>query len=246
MTNWTVEQLRLTAFPVTNIITRSVDWWRELFEEEPEAINTKPKIGFSEIIGDYGPGRVIHTIDPVRIHWRLIPRQKDDDIGILISFGDLEEVLPLFIDLVERWFKLDSCPSLRRIAFGSILRKPVGSHEEGYSEINNYLPDVKVDPVSSDFRYQINRPRKISAPFGDIEINRLSKWGVLVVRVEPKMENGSAFEINESIKSYYINLELDINTSIDFRGNIDCEYLSDIFGKLVNFGFEISDKGDIP
>ena len=51
------------------------------------------------------------------------------------------------------------------------------ARELGYRELGRFLPAVRLDEDSSDFSYQINRPRR-STVIPELSVNRLSKWSV--------------------------------------------------------------------
>src|SRR5262249_9107031 len=129
-----------------------------------------------------------------------------------------------------------------RLAFGAILKTPVGNREEGYGVLQKFLPSVRLDPAaSSDFMYQINRPREVKFGNVSILINRLSRWAVEIVETR-HLSPGQPLMASQEFRC---NLELDINTSPDFQGELPQRKVREIFETLVDFGREIALEGDI-
>jgi hypothetical protein len=162
-----------------------------------------------------------------------------------VTIGSFQDCLDSFLELMTRWFKIS--PSLRRLAFGVILALPVDDRKSGYELIANYLPNVKLDPVgSSDFLYQINRLRN-SELVSDLEINRLSKWSVVkqgLARVDLLPE--ARVSLFPSSDTFSCRLELDINTSADYKSDLPADKLTSVFLELVDLAKEIAVRGDIP
>jgi len=159
------------------------------------------------------------------------------------TMGSLTQNLEWFISLARRWLALTTRPPLQRLAFGAVLEHPVGNRPEGYRYLSRVLPAVTLDPDgSSDFLYQINRPRNVTVPGLEIGVNRLSKWLVAVLRIaiiSPRLERlGPEF--------FAARLELDVNTEQDFAGEFSETQVVAVFDELIRLGVEISNHGDIP
>ncbi len=93
---------------------------------------------------------------------------------------------------------------------------------------------------SSDFFYQINRPRLLRLLESEFNINRLSKWSVatlemLAFQIKPDLKAFSPSETKHALR-----LELDINTSQFHTEPLDRKILPSIFEELVKYGIEIS------
>jgi hypothetical protein len=143
-------------------------------------------------------------------------------------------------------FKLEPFPVLQRLAFGPSLFQPVSDRKEGYRKLSTYLDVLKDPENSSDFFYQINRPRTSEIIPGGIIINRLSKWSVaayefVAVQIKPDLKAMPVASMRHAIR-----LELDINTSQDIKTPFNRDNLQYIFDKLVDYAVEISEKGDVP
>ena len=184
-----------------------------------------------------------------RIDWHLTSLQTslEGDGSQVVSVGPFPESSNLFLETMFRWFDVDDCPNAKRLGFGAFLVQPVESKEDGYRLIASYLPHVELDPSgSSEFLYQINRPRESRTGITGLKINRLSKWSVLVqtralISVGPE---GVSQDISPS--KHAGRLELDINTRQDFDGTFARAALSEVFRELVDLGAEMASDGDIP
>ena len=48
------------------------------------------------------------------------------------------------------------------------------------------------------------------------------------------------------MSTFFAQLELDINTALDFQGEFEKGQVQSIFAELVQLGCEIAEQGDIP
>lgn len=244
--NWQAENFRLTAFLSPSAQFTEQDWWKILTNEVPERKTSEPRIGLQQEEGKFTSekieGKLVLTIQPTRIDWQLLPLLENFNSGFP-TIGSLADSLDSFFSLMLRWIEI--APPIQRLAFGTVLNQSVNSSKEGYKLLSHYLPfDLNED--SSDFLYQINRPRKsASTGISDLLINRLSKW-VVVTLVE-----GSIFALSKpelytnKPPQFSVRLELDINTTPDFSMELSPEQLNQVFQELVEFGKEIATKGDV-
>lgn len=242
---WQAESFRLTAFLSPSAQVSEQDWWQAVTGEPPDRATSQPRIGLEQKEGTFkdekAEGNLVLTTQPTRIDWQLvsIPDAKDPGFPTIGSFVDS---LDSFLGLMVRW--LEATPPVQRLAFGSTLNKSVNTSREGYRWISSYLP-FDLDEDSSDFLYQINRPRQAASVGIDdrLLINRLSKWSVVLL---------SGFSFDPRNPEQYISmlphfsarLELDINTAADFSGELTPN-ASQIFQELVELAKEIAVKGDI-
>jgi hypothetical protein len=127
----------------------------------------------------------------------------------------------------------------------------VDSHTAGYQLVAKYLPSVDVDPETSDFLFQLNRPRK-STTLSGLKINRLAKWSVAKIQgVHLQMQGASAESGNlitgvKTSELFACRLELDINTDAGWKDTLPAESATSILGELVGLAIEIASKGDHP
>lgn len=241
---WLASTVRLTVFPGLLTLKDSEGWWEELAGQPSEqVVNRRGELQES---GSTDKGQFILTVDSVRIDWRIV----SIDDSTLLS-GDITSLIPFsqsidyFLEIMMKWLEKKSY-KFERIAFGAELLFPVESRQEAYKELSKYLPSVKLDiDNSSDFLYQINRPRSSQSSISGLQINRLSKWSGLKLSRGYILPTGKPISFPDS-DLHFCRLELDINTAAEFNGEIPSKQVPAIFRELVALGREISLKGDIP
>lgn len=242
LATWQAESLRVTCFPSSVTDINSKNWWLDVIGEQPENTIIRAKDGFRQEEGHVNGQKVILGIQPIRTDWLMVP----NDEGGETSIGSFQAGLNSFITIMSSWLKIS--PPLRRLAFGTVLVFPIDSRQLGYELLGNYLPNVKLDPVgSSDFLYQINRPRSSQTAISDLLINRLSKWSVLRrglvgFELSPTTPMASVVPSSETLAC---RVELDINTSADYKGDLPSDKLLEIFNELIDLTKEIALEGDI-
>jgi len=240
---WQTESLRLTAFLAPGLITNDAAWWEKLTGRAPETSIRRP---LYQDEGEFEEGRLTLSMQSLRVDWTYAVDLRKFGTE-LPTLGVFPETSSKFKNLISRWFEI--CPSITRLAFGAVLLQPVSSRIEGYNRITGYLPSVKLDGEgSSDFAYQINRPRP-SKSMQALQINRLSKWSVMNLHyIQLAVDAGQPGLTQATIPNEGHNacrLELDINTSASFSGQLPKEKLSVIFDELIAVGKEIAERGDI-
>lgn len=182
---------------------------------------------------------------PGRVDWTLESAEKESDkTSELLALGSMSSnTLEPFVKIITKW--LGKCPATNRLAFGAHLGKITNNIHMGYEEIQQYLPSVKLDPQNTtNFRYQINRPRKSNID-SNIMINRMNKWSVELISTGGVTIGPMGSKISTGVQNIPVcMLELDINTAP--RGNgIAKNKVRKVFQELVEYGHEISSKGDI-
>ncbi len=241
--NWQVESLRSTSFPSAAPQPSTATWWYDLVGKQPETRVERLKELLHQEEGQVDGTKLVLGIQPVRIDWLTVPNDPGDKFWI----GSFQDSLDVFLELMRRWFKI--APPAKRLAFGAVLMLPVENRRAGYILIAKYLPQIQLDPEgSSDFLYQINRPRDSRTEIRGLQINRLTKWSVARlgtghIELSLKEPRASYFPASES---YACRLELDINTLPDYPNDLPHDQLGSIFQELVDLGKEIVMKGDIP
>jgi hypothetical protein len=190
---------------------------------------------------------LILGFEPTRIDWLYTPivDEKQQSEGFL-TIGPLHDAISLFAPLMNRWFELDTCPTVQRLAFGTVMLQPVQDHQTGYRQLRQYLSSVQLDiDNSSDFLYQINRKRD-SRVIPGLGINRLSKWSVAAWQTVSMQMGPAPMRGALGSRHYACRLELDINTVPEFPGEFERGQLSSIFQELLGLAVEIANQGDIP
>jgi hypothetical protein len=240
---WQVESFRVTCFPSSTTKFSAENWWQDTIGEQPENTTVRVRDGFRQDDGHFNGRKVVLGVQPIRIDWLMVPNEEEGQVTI----GSFEDSLASFLEMMARWFKIS--PALRRLALGTILALPVESRQTGYELLGNYLPNVKLDPIgTSDFLYQINRPRNSQVQISELQINRLTKWSVLqrgLVGFELS-PNAPVATLVPSSETFACRLELDINTSADYKNDLPSDKLTAVFNELVDLTKEIALKGDIP
>lgn len=217
--------------------------------EPPETKIIQSKAGIHREEGQLRDGVLAKQVQPGRIDWLLLepPREEPVVTGLPV-IGPFTKLLDPFVQLMLRWLKLETCPTMQRLAFGAVLFIPVKNLAAGYRQLSAYLPSVELDPEgSSDFIYRINRPRKSTSEIADLAVNRLSKWDIAVSKlVGFQIGVHSPPEISEGREYFACHLELDVNSAPRAQGLLDKEQLPHLFQELVDLGKEIAREGDIP
>jgi len=253
---WRVESLRLTAFPSPSAQIIEPTWWHDLRGEEPENRVSQPRKGGLKEQGPFAGGSLILGVEPTRIDWVYTPiiDEKQASEGFL-TIGPLQDTIGVFTPLMNRWFELETCPTVQRLAFGAVTLQLAQDRRSGYRQLAQYLHSVQIDiENSSDFVYQINRKRH-SGIIQGLDINRLTRWYVIAQQyvsmqmvVPPESMQMPSVPTHGSVGPSYhaCRLEMDINTVPEFQGGFEREQLTLIFQELVDLALEISDHGDIP
>jgi hypothetical protein len=244
---WQAETMRVTVFPTEVVSVEPSSWWDEVVGVPPEAVASRPKVGQFQAHGEFEGRQLVLKVQPGRVEWVLGPLAKavEEEQSALPSLGTFSEVLQLLSKVVVPW--LPQAPALQRFAYGAILKQPVDNVRAGYAVLQRYLASsVHLDlESSSDFFYQINRPRPSRTTVAGLRLNRLTKWSVQVVRrmtMTIGTERGASRVLGEDVA---LRLELDINTVPDFPGALPAEHLGSLLQELTDLGREIAQRGDI-
>ena len=207
--------------------------------------NSLPSIE-QKVEGPFQDRKLSLVVRPGRVDWALSAAVPTEEaLADMITMGTLSDSLTVLGDVADRWMQLDRCPTFQRLAVAIVLLLPMESEQAGYERLSTYLPHVELDPVnSSDFYYQINRPRMSRVLGSELRINRLSKWSVGMWR-RAMLTSGRAKDLPGSTQ-YACRAELDVNTDADFEGQIEVAQMSPLFAELVKYVVEISNEGDRP
>jgi len=244
LAQWKTESLRMTAFLSPSSHVNQQNWWEEICGSPPEIRSSQPRTGGQQDEGLFGDGktqgRLILAVQPSRIDWLLTVDVASNSLE-LPSIGSFSESVDSFANLINRWLQVS--PNLQRIAFGATLSLPFQDVEQAYQYLPNYFPLNQLNLENAqDFNYRINRPRNTACDIPNLKINRLSSWSVVTFTQFQLIPQGS---YNATPLDVAVRLELDINTSPDFSGELPKDKLPEIFAELVKSGKEITLKGDI-
>ncbi len=246
---WLARGFRLSLFPSAPMYGKP-SWWEEIVGRPPDSESSQRSQGLVQQAGVFEGGQLALITRPSRIDWTFGAVEGEPSSGDIPSLGAFSSVLELFTSLAHRW--LSSCSSATRLAFGADLVQPSDSIAAAYLRLGYYLQSIKIDPEnSSDFFYRINRPRLSRSGINGLKINRLSSWSVLQARL-------LSFEVAAvgRPKSSHVSLapsaqpacrvELDINSSADFVGDLPSDTLNVLFSELIELANEIATQGDVP
>lgn len=252
MTKWAAIRLRYTLFPTDReIVHKSDALWTAISQEPPDQVRLSPRIPHYLASAPYNEGTLALEIIADRLNWHWFAEDSVETSSTepsLRVLGDAEEMIGAFSEMLSQWFASPDLPIGSRMAFGAELAVPVDNRESGYRVLQEFLPDVTLDPVNSaDFLYQINRPRVLLLGNEKIPVNRLTKWsvmrvvqGTVMIGMSPIIQQASLPEV------YAARLELDINTGALYQGAFDGEAQAEVFASLIKLGKEIAQEGDRP
>jgi hypothetical protein len=239
LSSWQAESLRLTVFPTPKPYSIET-WWEKLVGEPPEKTVSQPREG---IIREEGPaldGSLSLIVQTTRIDWVLGPIQPPS------LLGELPRSAEAFLSQISKWL-LGDAPPAQRIAFGLATQLPVPDEAGGYHKLSKYLPGVTIDAENtSEFLYQINRPRASNSGIEGLKINRLARWSVgFIQQATFSMSDGKASATLQQ-SQFHCRAELDINTAADFGGEFTRQQSEALVRELADLALEIIKKGDIP
>jgi len=216
--------------------------WEKHGDADAEVIKrpNQHQAKYKQNIGDY---LFMMSAEIDRIHWALGSERFNEDV-VDTRYSEMQRE---FIGQVSPWIGEGALPPPVRMAYGAVLHLSCGSKKEAYEKLQEYLPDVKLDPESSyDFSYKINR-RRDSKTIEDLEyINRLSSWSVVKfteMAIQIGDQGTKGLPIGTAIFSS--RLALDINTPVENTKPFDNLRITELFDELCKAGVEIADFGDI-
>lgn len=245
--DWHVELLRFTGFPAPDAQIEQPNWWKDVVGESSETRLIQARKGLFQDKGPYEEGELLLKIEPFKIDWFYRAIQNPEEQNTRSTLGLFHDATRIFADLMNKWFAFKDFSPLQRVAFGAIIFQPVESHRTGYERLSEYLgSSVKLDPEgSSDFHYQINRPRDSKTDIANLKINRLTKWSVQTIRLIGFVFDVEHRNIYKGKETFACRLELDINTVPDPKSRFSTVECQAVFDELVQLALEISQKGDI-
>lgn len=243
LSRWKLENIRLTAFPAEPVLDKNRHW-KAVMGTEPEAHLDQSVRGdlysIAETPREDG-GYISLRIGPngKRIDWLAGRVQGLEPAGESLIAGEVGAWVEVMQEIADA-FAAKAEVEAERLAIGMVLLEPVDSRQEGYRRLGELLEGyVKVDPESSEFRYQINRPRQSKVREGIV--NRVSDWSVA--------RKTSLQEGTQSVRAVYnfmTRLALDMSTPADSEVNITPVDQASIIQEMIELALELSDRGDIP
>lgn len=239
---WSLELIRVTAFPAADAVVTPDTWWKDLLGEESSTQTIQRVHLLRQEQGEMLGGLLTLTVRPGRIDWALSSKPREEPPESFPAAGKFMEAAPQFLDLMTRW--ISSCPALLdRLALGLNAWTPAADHTEAYAVLGVMLPSVDVDPATTDLRYQVNRPRPSRLGIPNLRINRLMAWSA--VRMEVISISGRTMS-HHGLPLFACRVELDINTAPDFANHLPHEALPNLLRELWDLGAEILKEGERP
>jgi hypothetical protein len=246
--DWTVAQLRLTAFPVVPLQPKGDASWAKVPGFEPDELNVKK--GEVTATTASPDGKLSLQIQSSRIDWLVQPA--DIEIPDLLAdprfpeIGPVDPSLARFGHLVRAWLQHPDLPELNRLAFGLLVHAPVKDRRTGYSILPEYIP-VRLDPDSSDFLYQVNKPVQSRTSVPGLAVNRLARWSVAAMHlgaIVSALPPGTNLQLGHASHASItaIRLELDVNT-VPRPDVIPREHLVPVYDELIGVAIQIVDGG---
>jgi len=245
--DWRAESLRVTLFAQAGAELPASDWWLAVVGEPPESKTERLRESLQTMGGHLDKAKLILNVLASRVDWIVgIDPNLEEELTESPNVGLYPDVLESFGSKIFPWLK--SGPAVVRLAWGATLTQPMGDRVAGYRKLQEYLPSLKLDSErSSDFFYQINRPRKSKVVEG-LTVNRLQKWSVVALHTLQVQVGDTQAQIQRRLDQilHGCRVELDINTAEERTDVLPKERLGDLLQELVRIGDEILTKGDIP
>lgn len=234
---WKAEVLRFSLF--TSVPTSpQPDWWQDFTGTSPEETGSKPSTGEFSYIGNYDSGILELRLLPDRIDWFFRP---DVEFSPFFpSIGEFREKLNVFKSDLLRW--LSNQPgNFSRIAFGVTILDQVNCIEDGYSDINDFLPFLPLKNSNwQDFNLQFNKIGKIPNDVNlEVDCNRIVNYST--VQVQSVTFNGSFVAKTD----YFTRLNFDINTRIENAKTYEKEDVLALFDGLTDITKTLKDLSEV-
>jgi hypothetical protein len=245
--DWLVEQVRVTAFRYPGVAVDAKSQWSVFSKDPPEEISEKPGVQTTRLEGSFGSGRLVLSIDPVRIDWNLVPLSSPETLAadVFPTIGGGPDAIVAFLGAGAVWLSSEDCPRLLRLAFGCVFIRTFEERVKAYEFLAGKLPAIDIDTKnSSDLLYQINRPKPSTVVDG-LKLNRLSKWGVLRARVVLQSGTSEPVKYPPIGERFATRLEIDLNTAAERDEDLPRKLQAALLDELVKEGNEIAGKGDV-
>ncbi len=237
---WKIESLRLTNFVDDKFDPKNLERWLiDISGEQPIQIN-KTVSSFS------GLSKLEASI--VKLEWRqgridLI--ESADAPNIENNIGDFSTFSEHCEQRILKYFQMEDCPLLDRLALGVVLYLPVGSNEEGIRKISPLLKSVINIENSEDLNFRINWPVQ-SEIAGGIKINRLLTWTIGSLQfLQIDVQKGIAQNVKSSTPpELQIRLELDLSTDQKLDRELPLDQQKEVVAYLIDIVKKVAESGE--
>ena len=237
---WQVEHLRFTLFSDPAPVDAAAVW-REITGADPDVVSNQPKQGLVQVQGKLDDQRRLALqVQHRRVDWVLGPIDAETPPAEgFFAIASLPTALEDFSGLLNRW--LPTRPGAERLALAGVMHQPQPDRIAGYKQIQQYLPAITLDPDSSDFLYQINRPRSSRTGIANLRINRLTKWSVAIL----VHLSGLVTRLSEVSYRHACRLEFDINTAPDPNVTLPQGAFPSLLAEFTDLVRELAERGDV-
>lgn len=156
------------------------------------------------------------------------------------EFGPVGPRLEAFNKVVRPWLASTDVIS-NRVAIGMIAAIPMADRIDAHTALQFYIPSVKIDAEHTrDLLYRINRPKRSRSLGAEVELNRMTTWGV-IARVPahtgtPPSDVGGA----------YVSVECDNSTPAEQQSPLDKSRFVDIYDELTEMALQNLELGELP
>lgn len=233
---WLVRSVRFTSFLMPGV-TLPPEMWRVVLGGEPDNSTQQRAASLRQETGAFGDSIANLTVQPGRVDLLFLPVETPEPN--LATFGEYPGAAEPYRTTIASWVSSEAFPAARRFALGIVLIEPTESRETGYEQLRHFI-DVVPMGEASDFLYQVNRHRSSTAAVPDLRVNRLAKWSVSELRLLTMNAGGPA----ATTPFTFLNLDLDVNTSVEFAGPIPAGVGRAVLDDLWVGADEIATQGD--
>jgi hypothetical protein len=249
---WLCESIRVSALGRAPELVSELDW-KAVMGSDPEQRETQPRLGTVREIGPVLGGAAVleFRASAGRVDWALAPIIPPDiQLPTIPNVGSVTEAIRNFRDLIFEHVTRSYAAS--RFAFGmaAFHQQPTGG--ASYEELAALLHNAALlAPGTSDFVYQINRPRNSKSVNG-LVVNRLSRWSSIAVHGLRLQITAPLSNLPESLLSsssptlQATRAEFDINSSAERREPIPAEMRRLLLDEFVELAEELLSAGDVP
>jgi len=236
---WKIESLRLTNFVGSDFDSKNLEkWLYDICGVPPIQINKNMSsfLGLSKL-----------ETSMLKLEWqqnRLNIFESTDAPNIENNIGNFSKYNEYYENHILKYFELEGCPVLDRLALGIILYIPLLNNETGIQTMEPLLKTVKGIENAEDFQFRINWPTKTEIA-GGIKVNRLLTWTIGTVQLfQINIQNGIAQNLPIATPpELQLRLEIDLSTDQNVGNKISLEqqkeiihYFSDIVKKVAQYG----------
>ena len=216
-TAWSWDLLRGTLFTVDQFSDqRQLELWTAFAGCDPDQDVFQRREGIRTLAAKlpHKEQNCNLTFQPGRVDFNFAPTQPNLQNNTVSDIKDFGHQMANIVG--------DSGIVSSRIALGTVVGYPVSGKIEGYQKLLSLVPSLNFDPNEniSDLIFQFNRYFD-SQSIPGLVLNRLMTWNVLrnMLMQMPMVPGGVLRTIGDP-RSFSLRLDLDLNTSQEFQGNI--------------------------